>query len=233
MRTHSQWLLVGAALLAVGAAWTCVPQERISGRPKIVDGDSFEIDDVGIRLFGVDAPEAQQDCARDGRSWRCGAAAETELRRLVGSATIVCRKEDTDSYGRIVARCSNGSTDLAAAMARAGFAVAYRRYSYDYVDEEREAKAAKRGIWAGEFTPPEEYRRDADTPTQRRGEPATPSTPPSPRCRIKGNISGEGERIYHTPDSPSYDATVIDEIRGERWFCSEAQARAAGWRAPR
>jgi len=156
MRTHSPWLLLGTALLALGTAWACVPQERIAGRPKIIDGDSFELDGTGVRLFGVDAPEGRQDCTRDGRPWRCGDAAATELRRLVGGATIVCRKEDVDSYGRIVARCSNGNTDLAAAMARAGMAVAYRRYSNDYVDEEREAKTAKRGIWASEFTPPEE-----------------------------------------------------------------------------
>ena len=51
-------------------------------------------------------------------------------------------------------------------------------------------------------------------------------------CAIKGNISRSGARIYHVPGSPSYDATQIDEARGERWFCSEAEARAAGWRAP-
>jgi len=233
MRTHSPWLLLGTALLALGTAWACVPQERIAGRPKIIDGDSFELDGTGVRLFGVDAPEGRQDCTRDGRPWRCGDAAATELRRLVGGATIVCRKEDVDSYGRIVARCSNGNTDLAAAMARAGMAVAYRRYSNDYVDEEREAKTAKRGIWASEFTPPEEWRRNdgaEGAPTQR--------MPPAPQprragCGIKGNINRDDKRIYHTPGSPSYDATVIDESRGERWFCTESAARAAGWRAPR
>lgn len=53
---------------------------------------------------------------------------------------------------------------------------------------------------------------------------------PSGACRIKGNISVDGERIYHVPGQPYYDATRIDPLAGERWFCSEAQARAAGWR---
>jgi len=233
MRTHSPPLLLGAALLALSVAWACVPQERIAGRVKIIDGDSFELDGTGVRLFGVDAPEGRQDCTRDGRPWRCGDAAAAELRRLVGGATIVCRKQDVDSYGRIVARCSNGNTDLAAAMARAGMAVAYRRYSDDYVDEEREAKAARRGIWASEFAPPEEWRRKDSAE-----EEAARRTAPAPRtrragCGIKGNINGDDERIYHTRDSPSYDDTVIDESRGERWFCTEGEARAAGWRAPR
>ena len=56
--------------------------------------------------------------------------------------------------------------------------------------------------------------------------------PTTAGCRIKGNISQNG-RIYHVPGSPSYEQTKIDESKGERWFCSEAEARAAGWRAPR
>ena len=53
-------------------------------------------------------------------------------------------------------------------------------------------------------------------------------------CRIKGNINVEsGERVYHTPDSPWYERTEIDTEAGERWFCTEREAQAAGWRAPR
>jgi hypothetical protein len=50
-------------------------------------------------------------------------------------------------------------------------------------------------------------------------------------CRIKGNISKHG-RVYHVPGSSSYDQIQIDESKGERWFCTEEEARAAGWRAP-
>lgn len=49
-------------------------------------------------------------------------------------------------------------------------------------------------------------------------------------CRIKGNISLDGERIYHTPSDEWYDETRIDRLKGERWFCSDDEARAAGWR---
>jgi len=56
------------------------------------------------------------------------------------------------------------------------------------------------------------------------------STQPRPAdCLIKGNISSSG-RIYHLPGSDSYDETRVDESKGERWFCTEAEARAAGWR---
>jgi len=56
---------------------------------------------------------------------------------------------------------------------------------------------------------------------------------PAPgKCGIKGNIGSSG-KIYHVPGSPAYDKTRIDESKGERWFCSEEEAREAGWRAPR
>ncbi len=50
-------------------------------------------------------------------------------------------------------------------------------------------------------------------------------------CRIKGNISIKtGERIYHVPGQQHYDITRISQQYGERWFCSEQEARQAGWR---
>lgn len=56
----------------------------------------------------------------------------------------------------------------------------------------------------------------------------------SPSCRIKGNISIDtGERIYHVPGQQYYDETNVRPEFGERWFCSEAEARAAGWRKAR
>jgi endonuclease YncB( thermonuclease family) len=220
-------------VLALGAEVACVPQERISGRAQITDGDSFEIGATSIRLYGVDAPEGRQSCTRDGRDWACGNEAARRLRSLTSDRTVTCSQRDIDDYGRVVAVCRSGGVDLAAEMARAGFATAYRRYSSDYVDEENEARAARRGIWAGEFEAPEAYRRDGAAPQRRNTDARRPAEATSEGCAIKGNINGEGERIYHVPRSSTYDDTAIDERRGERWFCTEAEARAAGWRAPR
>src|SRR3546814_13746645 len=114
--------------------------------------------------------------------------------------------------------------ELGAAIVEAGWATAYRRYSLTYCLAEERAQAAQRGICATEFDRPEDYRRD-----QRDGT----STPPSPRCRIKGNISASGERIYHLPGSRSYPDVRISSAKGERWFCSIEQARRAGWRPVR
>ena len=224
MRMRARLSLLSLAALALSAEVACVPQERFSGRAEITDGDSFEIGAARVRLFGVDAPEGRQSCTRDGRDWACGNEAARKLRSLVGDRTVNCTKRDVDNYGRIVAVCRSGAVDLNAEMVRSGFATAYRRYSSDYVDEENEARAARRGIWAGEFTNPEDYRHD-----DRHEAPA----PRCDGCKIKGNINSQGERIYHVPGSSSYDDTVIDESKGERWFRTESEARAAGWRAPR
>ncbi len=234
MRTHSNWLLIGTAAVGLGAAGICAPQERLAGRADVIDGDSFEIAGTGVRLFGVDAPEGRQSCTREGRSWDCGNEAARKLRSLIGDRSVACTRRDVDNYGRIVAVCRSGTTDLAAAMVRSGFATAYRRYSDDYVDEENLARAARRGLWAGEFTRPEDYRRDdrRENGAPRRDD-GPQSSPRCDGCYIKGNINAAGERIYHAPDTPSYDNTVIDPSKGERWFRTESEARAAGWRPPR
>jgi endonuclease YncB( thermonuclease family) len=218
--------------MAAGVACPAASQERISGRAKITDGDSFEIGATSIRLFGVDAPEGRQPCTRDGREWACGEEAARRLRSLTGSGNVVCTRRDVDDYGRVVAQCSRGGVDLAAEMARSGLAVAYRRYSNAYVDEENEARVARRGLWAGEFTPPEQWRR-SDGTTRNEPMASPPAQGSRAGCDIKGNINGDGEKIFHTRASPSYADTRIDETAGERWFCSEAEARREGWRAPR
>lgn len=234
-------MLLASAAIAAGVQAGCTAAE-ITGRAKVVDGDSLEIGADQIRLYGIDAPEGRQDCRRNGQTWRCGDDAAAKLRGLVQGATLRCTPRDTDEYGRHVSVCKNGNTDVNAEMVRAGFALAYRRYSNDYVDEENEARSARRGLWAGEFEPPWDWRRESRQETPRRppqraatraaASGGTAGTrPPNSRCAIKGNINQRGDRIYHLPGAESYDATVIDERAGERWFCSEAEARAAGWRA--
>jgi endonuclease YncB( thermonuclease family) len=247
MRAKPILLLLGLTALIVAGERAAVAQQRLAGRAQVVDGDSLEIGDSRLRLFGIDAPEGRQSCTRQQRDWACGDEAARKLRSLVGERAITCTQRDTDEYGRIVAVCRSGNVDLAAEMARSGFALAYRRYSGDYVDEENEARAAVRGIWAGEFKAPEQYRRDdrqQERPARRptttgRGtteERAAPTPSGAGRrggCDIKGNINNDNERIYHVPGSSSYDDTAIDTSRGERWFCSDSEAVRAGWRAPR
>ena len=143
-----------------------------------------------------------------------------------------CTGHEFDAYGRLIASCRTAGADgpgegldLGAALVERGLALAYVRYSERYVPEERAARRARRGLFAGAFVAPWDWRRER---WREAGGEA-----PSPDCPIKGNVSSGGERIYHAPWSRSYARTRIDESRGERWFCDEAEALAAGWRAPR
>lgn len=129
------------------------------GRATVLDGDTIEVRGRRIRLHGIDAPENDQVCERDGRPWRCGLDATQALRRHLGARTVTCRELDIDRFGRSVARCFADGEDVNAWLVRNGWAVAYRRYSEAYVRDEAEARAARRGIWAGRFEMPESYRQ--------------------------------------------------------------------------
>jgi hypothetical protein len=120
-------------------------------------------------------------------------------------------------------------------MVREGWAVAYRKYSQDFVADEAAAREAKRGIWRSAFIVPWEWRAQRRAGGGTVGARPVSSASPSSEshqsgCDIKGNINSKGERIYRQPGGRSYASTVIDPTRGERWFCSEAEAQAGGWR---
>ena len=235
LRSRPRWPFIMALSAAAVLVWfitPAMPAERIEGRATVTDGDTIAVEgtDARIRLYGIDAPESGQTCDdASGKRYLCGTRAADYLAELIGrSGRVQCFEEDRDRYGRIVAECAvNGSTVINAEMVRAGWAVEYREYSDGRYDrEEAEAKAAKRGIWQGRFVVPSKWRRGDRLETERvaDGQPAG--------CLIKGNISGNG-RIYHTPGQQNYARTQIDEKAGERWFCSAAEAEAAGWRAAR
>ena len=210
------------------------PREKfradLSGRARIIDGDTIELDTARVRLHGVDAPESGQSCVAQGARWPCGRRATRALSGRLGGRTVVCEERDRDRYGRIVAVCRQGGRDINAWLVAEGWALAYRRYSREYVDEESTARAARKGIWRGEFVAPWDWRRGERLQgAARQNRPAEQAT--SKRCNIKGNIShNSGRRIYHMPGDRDYARTRISPSRGERWFCTEAEARAAGWR---
>jgi endonuclease YncB( thermonuclease family) len=213
-------LMIAAALALVAVSTTLA---ATSGPARVIDGDTIDISGQRIRLHGIDTPEAKQTCQRQGVTWLCGAAATKALRNLIGGEKVTCIQRDKDRYGRIVAVCHANGVNLNAAMVLSGMALAYRRYSDDYTGHEASAKAAARGLWAGQFVAPWEWRRGMRLVSEGTANDAE-------GCRIKGNIGSKGDRIYHMPGSRSYDGTVITASKGERWFCSEEGAKAAGWR---
>jgi endonuclease YncB( thermonuclease family) len=222
-------VLVATVLLFASPA---VAAETIAGTASVIDGDTLEVQGKRIRLHGIDAPESAQLCQdAAGKDWRCGQRAALALSDRIARRPVSCEVKDTDRYGRSVAACSAGGESLNAWMVANGWAMAYRQYSKDYVDAEATARAGRAGIWAGTFQPPWDWRKDKREGKQQPANQntATPATAAG-GCRIKGNISAKGERIYHVPGGRFYDQTQINERDGERWFCSEQDATVAGWR---
>ena len=214
-------LLVGLGVFA-GASALPVRAE-VSGPAKVFDGDTIEIGSTRIRIHGIDAPERDQDCAKlGGGTWRCGTEAATRLTGLMRAGDPVCEGHERDQYGRLIATCRVGETDLGGLLVAEGLAWAYRRYSRDYVEAEEDARAAGLGIWQAETRTAAEYRRAAWRAASGNAEERD--------CPIKGNITADGERIYHMPWSAWYTRTRINESKGEAWFCDETEAQAAGWR---
>lgn len=196
----------------------------VDGPVRVIDGDTLDVGGVRVRLHGVDAPEIGQKCqTSSGKDWDCGTWVSREVRARYQGARASCTPVDRDRYGRVVAVCRIGGVDLGRALVQRGMATAFRKYSDDYVADERRAKRARVGLHAGSF----------QNPAAHRAARAVQGDTPSGSCRIKGNISRSGVRIYHLPGQRFYAATKIRRDQGERWFCSEANARAAGWRKAR
>ncbi len=156
-------LLIGPTALAILGVLCLdvfpVETATVSGDASVVDGDTLRIGGQHIRLYGIDAPEAQQDCTKNsGGRWRCGHHATVALERKIGWKSVACRRKDIDRYSRIVAICEVDGDDLSAWMVRQGWAVAYTRYSFRYLPDELIARWHDRGIWLGDFMAPEDWR---------------------------------------------------------------------------
>lgn len=136
-----------------------VAEMIVEGTGSVIDGDTLEIRGKRIRLHGIDAPESSQICQdTSGQDWRCGQQAALALSGRIARRIISCDIRDTDTYGRSVAVCSVGVENLNAWMVANGWALAYRRYSQDYVGAEASARIARVGIWGGRFQPPWSWR---------------------------------------------------------------------------
>ena len=148
------WMLIVTCIVSPAAG-----QSLIVGVSSVIDGDTLEIRGQRIRLHGIDAPEKGQQCERNSKQYRCGQVVALALADKVGQRTVWCEQRDVDRYKRIVAACRSGGEDLNAWMVLHGHAVAYRRYSLDYIHLEKIARSERRGVWAGEFTLPWLWRR--------------------------------------------------------------------------
>jgi len=149
-------------------AWLCIAfgcalqheasAQEISGAAAVVDGDTLMVGGQKVRLWGIDAPESQQLCAKAGSRYQCGSEATAHLRALVSRGPVRCEVKTYDRYKRAVAVCRSQGRDVGAEMVHAGWALAFVRYSHEYVGAEAEARSARRGMWAGTFDAPWDWR---------------------------------------------------------------------------
>ena len=184
-----------------------------------MDGDTIKVGGIPVRLYGIDAPEGRQTCQAGWQTYGCGKQATQALANLVAGRSVKCEIVGRDDYGRALGVCIAADTELNRTMVRDGWALAFVKYSDRYAADQGAAEAAKAGLWAGSFAKPWEWRLGEAEAVQK--------TRP---CAIKGNVNGKGEHIYHLPFQHFYRRVNIDEIKGERWFCTEQEAREAGWR---
>lgn len=212
--------------------WIGQTTAPIAGVASVIDGDTIQIRGHLIRFSGIDAPESQQYCHdAKGFEYACGRRSAEALDGFLSSSKPVqCTFVSWDRVGRYVGRCARADgSDVAGWQVENGQALDWPRYSHGaYAGLQAYAQAAKLGLWAGTFQKPWDWRAQHTATKQQTSAPVFALG--NSGCNIKGNISADGERIYHLPGQKFYTVTKISKARGEKWFCSEAEARAAGWR---
>ena len=132
---------------------------NVQKKIKIIDGDTIHINKIKYRLYGIDAPEMNQLCKVKEENYMCGVKSKDFLVSLIANQSVKCEKKDIDRYKRIVAECFVGQTNINKELVRNGWALAYRDYSRDFINDEEFAKNNKLGIWKGTFIHPKKWRK--------------------------------------------------------------------------
>lgn len=230
MRTAALLMILPFIPLADGAGATdsrmVAPVEGDAKTVSVFDGDSFDLAGQHIQLAGIDAPELGQLCPRASeREAQCGLMAGYELRKRLQlePRPLRCWPQAPSRDGALIATCAAGEDDVALQLLDAGYAFALPDAQIDYRLAEEKARAAGLGLWGGGINPPWEWRKERETAGAR---------DTGQGCVIAGIIESGGARRYYGPLDPDYGAKTVRPEKGERWFCSEEQARAAGWRRP-
>lgn len=145
-------------LVAIGY-FTQLNQEVVYGNAIVIDGDSIRLNGQEIRLLGIDAPEYKQICKTSDNTtqYNCGKIAREKLRRLISANRVMCEGAEFDKYDRLLAICKVGEVEINRQLVLEGWAVAFGAY----YQEEAAAENTKKGLWAGEFQSPSQWRRDA------------------------------------------------------------------------
>lgn len=201
----------------------------------VIDGDTIEIEGgKRVRYIGINTPETVDPR----KPVECfGKEASVENKRLVEGKRVRLEKDvsESDRYGRLLRYVYIDDVLVNDALVLNGFAHASTyppdvKYQNIFRQSEAQAREKNLGLWAG--CPLTFATINPTNTTNPTNEILNDQIKlyNNNNCTIKGNISSTGEKIYHVSGCGSYDKTVIDESFGERWFCTEDEAKAAGWR---
>lgn len=194
---------------------------------RVIDGDTIEIEGgERVRYIGIDTPETVDPR----KPVQCfGREASNKNKELAEGKTVRLEKDitDRDKYNRLLRYVYAGDAFINLELVKQGFAYSYSyppdiKYQDQIVAAQQEAEKNKNGLWNA---CPLDASKSATVPEEEVTQKETAGD-----CAIKGNISTSGEKIYHLPGCGSYEKTKIEESRGEKWFCSESEAQAAGFR---
>ena len=157
-------IAAGLVLSAAAADQPVEPQLQVTVTA-VSDGDTLRAGRLRLRLHGVDAPERKQLCSTASeQDYPCGLRATEWLKeRARPGQRLSCTILDIDRYRRLIVRCHKDGVDLNHALVQAGWAVAYTRFSDDYLQAEYEARESKAGLWQGRFVRPELWRQQQRT----------------------------------------------------------------------
>ena len=201
-------------------AQQAAPSGDVEGRGTALAGDTLRVGPTTVRLTGIEAPEPDQTCAAaDGREWACGQSAKQALARILRNGRVTCDVERA-SDGNGTGDCRIGDKDVAAELVLGGYVFATTGIFAAYRSIEEQARTSKAGVWAGPATRPSDYRAQ-------KWEEAKREAPDG--CPIKGSVRGS-RRYYIVPWARGYERARVSRSRGERWFCSEAEAQEAGFK---
>jgi micrococcal nuclease len=207
---------------------------------RVVDGDTIQVKlSTGkldkVRIIGIDTPETV-DPRKEVQCY--GKEASAKMKVLLNRKKVTLEMnpaEDKDKYGRLLRYVSIKGKDIGAQMIKDGYAFSYKSYPHPRLDQynelEKSASESKTGLWGAtcEYSKPIS-KSSSSTATSKQSSSKSSVSSVSSSCTIKGNISASKEKIYHVEGCGTYSATQIDVSAGERWFCSESEAKAAGWR---
>jgi len=191
----------------------------------VIDGDTLQLGGTVAQIYGIDAPELGQRCLYDDRWHACGQDAAFELRQLIQKehAPVTCEAPPgTSAPAGNLRVCRAGAVDVAAFLLKSGYAVAAPDTTEGYRDAEESAKQATLGLWHSRFVTPAEWRDGLRLPEEARAEQANGGN-----CPVKAVVTAEGARVYLVPTDEGYDEAAAAES-----FCSDEEAREAGWRRP-